>query len=54
MMSILVAPSICTDDCRRLNEESAGAKLTVAIFGYADATSAIGDERSPGAGKDHL
>jgi|1186.fasta_scaffold807083_2 hypothetical protein len=54
MMSILVAPSICTDDCRRLNEEIASARLAVVIFGYADATRAIGDERSPGAGRDHL
>ncbi|WP_262272530.1 hypothetical protein [Microvirga yunnanensis] len=53
-MSILVAPSICTDACCRLNEEIADARLAVAIFGYADATSAIGDERSPGSGKDHL
>ena len=52
MTSILVAFSICADYFRRLNEEIAGAKL-VAIFGYADATSGIGDERSPEAGKDH-
>jgi hypothetical protein len=53
MTSILVAFSVCADDFRRLNEEIAGAKLAAAIFGYADATSGIGGERSPGAGKDH-
>jgi hypothetical protein len=54
MMSILVAPLICADDCGPVNEELVGAKLAVAIFGHADAASAIAEERAPGAEKDHL